>query len=126
MAPSAPELKNKGIGSVVDSLEELECENYSLPVRLVSLQSDGTIDQASKTPVQLAKSIEPNLADLEKLGILEDDYISDKERYPIVKAKNELNSAAAVCEMVALYYQIPFKKDIVLKILEENRQRGKR
>ena len=33
---SAPELKNKGIGSIVDSLEELECENYSLPVRLVS------------------------------------------------------------------------------------------
>ena len=33
-------------------------------------QSDGTIDQASKTPVQLAKSIEPNLADLEKLEYL--------------------------------------------------------
>ena len=38
----------------------------------------------------------------------------------ILKGKGLLNEALAACEMAAVYQKVPFRKDIIEKVLEVN------
>ena len=51
--------------------------------------------------------------------------MKDDEKYPFIKGKGKLKEATAVCEMIARSYNLPFKKDMVKKIFEDQFRRGK-
>ena len=46
-----------------------------------------------------------------QLGIVEENNIQDEDKYPLVRGKGLLNEALAVCEMIALNQQVPYKRD---------------
>ena len=51
--------------------------------------------------------------------------MEDDQRFPIVRARGELKEALAVCEMIALHQQAPFRNDVLQKILEDQSRRDK-
>ena len=62
---------------------------------------------------------------LQALGIVEDDLPDSDDNFPILMAKGQLKQTLAVCEMLALYEQTPFRKDVVSKLLEQHFARQK-
>jgi HlyB family type I secretion system ABC transporter len=75
----------------------------------------------------LAESLELPLpaVSLEQLGILEDDNLEDDQRFPLVRGQGTLQEALAVCEMTALQQQVPFRRDGIQKVLEDQFRRDK-
>ena len=63
--------------------------------------------------------------DLEQLGILEDDQLHDEARHPLVRGKGPKREALAVCEMMALAQQVPFRRDNISKVLDNQFKRDK-
>ena len=62
---------------------------------------------------------------LQQLGILEDDNLEDDQRFPLVSGQGMLQEALAVCEMAALQQQVPFRRDGIQKVLEDQFRRDK-
>ena len=60
-----------------------------------------------------------------QLGIVEENNIQDEDKYPLVRGKGLLNEALAVCEMIALNQQVPYKRDNLKRILEDQFRRNK-
>ena len=57
---------------------------------------------------------------LSELGITEEDNRDIKDIYPIIKGKGDLQESLAVCEMVSLYLKVPFRHDMLKKLLKVN------
>ena len=53
-----------------------------------------------------------------------DDY-EENAKYIVVKGSGLIDQALAVCETVSLYQKVPFKKDILKKILQQQVSRSK-
>ena len=109
-------------------------DGYQIPYRLIGLNQD-PIDSNSQerssnssgnSALDIAEDLDKlNSLSLHQLGILEGDLIDDEERFPIVRGKGALQEAMAACEMMALVQQVPFRKDSVQKILEDQIRRDK-
>ena len=104
---------------------------FGLSYRCVGLpQFDAVPVQAEPLPsglADLAESLELPLpaVSLEQLGILEDDNLEDDQRFPLVRGQGTLQEALAVCEMTALQQQVPFRRDGIQKVLEDQFRRDK-
>ena len=89
-------------------------ENSFIPSLIPNLDSSQIEDFDGAAPVSL-----------QQLGILESESIRNKDRFPVIKAKGTLQQAIAVCEMVALLQKVPFRRDLIQKILEDQFRRDK-
>lgn len=101
---------------------------FALPYRLVGLPRTAALpasEQVVPVAAEAVASTETRSSNLEALGILEDDHLKDGDRYPIVRGKGQLAEALAVAEMVALQQQVPFRRDAISKLLEEQFRRDK-
>ena len=65
----------------------------------------------------------PNSISLHQLGILEGDSLTDLDRFPSIRGKGDLKAAIADCEMLALVQKVPFRRDSIQKILEDQFRR---
>ena len=111
-----------------------ERDGYQIPYRLIGLsqstqgrqfQAD-SLSSAQNRAIDVSENLEKlNSLSLHQLGILEDDFIKEEERFPIIRGKGAIQEAIAVCEMMALIQQVPFRKDSVHKILEDQIRRNK-
>ena len=101
---------------------------YSLPFRAIGLPSDWDVINHLNAPdsniIPSAELDSPTLS-LEELGIVEDDAIKNTERFPIIRGLGQLQAAMAVCEMICLKENVPFRRDIVKKVLLEYERREK-
>lgn len=101
--------------------------NLKLDIRCVGISTNSSSEQ-TPLPVQNIHYDEAEDlpgASLHQLGILENDALEDDQRFPIVRARGELKEALAVCEMIALHQQAPFRNDVLQKILEDQSRRDK-
>ena len=102
---------------------------FALPYRCVGLPRVQGSDQVSLPSglTDFAETLEQPLpaVSLQQLGILEDDLLVDEQRYPLVRGQGALKEALAVCEMVALQQQVPFRRDALRKVLEDQFRRDK-
>ena len=119
----------KQVGDILNSqMSAIQVKDgFSMPIRVIALQDSNYIKHAqpkflNEETIEGGK--EENLS-LEQLGILESDKMKDDEKYPFIKGKGKLKEATAVCEMIARSYNLPFKKDMVKKIFEDQFRRGK-
>ena len=64
-------------------------------------------------------------ASLTQLGILEHDKLDDDQKFPVIKGDGALKETLAVIQMTALYENVPFKRDVVEKVLEDQFRRNK-
>ena len=63
--------------------------------------------------------------DLYELGILEADTIKDKDRYPILKGNGMVEEGLALVSMIARSLDLPMRKELCKKFLEQQEKRGK-
>ncbi|AII46646.1 hypothetical protein KR49_09350 [Synechococcus sp. KORDI-49] len=118
------------VGAVVSEGTVLpDRPGFQLAYRCVGLPEQGLLP-ASEQLVTLASSAvaveeESAPASLQQLGILEDDALEDADRVPIVRGRGQLAEALAVCEMVALQQRVPFRRDALQKVLEDQFRRDK-
>lgn len=105
-----------------------ERPGFALPYRLVGVPRSPALpagEQVVPVAAEALYSTETRSTNLESLGILEDDHLSDGDRFPIVRGKGQLAEALAVAEMVALQQRVPFRRDAISKLLEEQFRRDK-
>ena len=100
---------------------------FLLPYRLIALP-EGVVPTPTVKTSELVKAAENRdkpAMDLQQLGILEDDHLHDESRYPTIRGKGAKREALAVCEMIALHQQVPFRRDAIIKVLESQFRRDK-
>ena len=125
---STPDVPGMPVGSIlIPSDEKLpEREGFILPYRVIALPA-GNISTSSVSMNKIVKAESGATAptDLQRLGILEDDHLHDEARHPIVRGRGAQREALAVCEMVSLYQQVPFRRDAIQKVLDGQFRRDK-
>ena len=127
---SSPELTGLPVGTPINSdLSALpQKDGYRLPYRLVAIPY-GVLEPKTSivngSDIQSGEDQPSTQIDLYQLGILEEDKLSDDFRYPLVRGRGPLHEALAVCEMVALQQQVPFRRDAIQKVLEDQFRRDK-
>jgi HlyB family type I secretion system ABC transporter len=127
---STPDVPDLPVGSAISlSSDPLPVRpNLRLPIRCVALRVGGVspaVAHVSSSDVCLAADQQRTPVDLQQLGILEDDYLEDDDRFPLIKGRGPVKEAMAICEMVALEQQVPFRRDAVQKVLEDQFRRDK-
>jgi ATP-binding cassette subfamily B protein len=99
---------------------------FVLPYRLIGLPPCDLLDASeqviSVTPIA---SVDTEPRQLDQLGLLEADHLRDSQLYPIVRGRGQLGEAMAVLEMVALQQKVPFRRDAVQKVLEDQFRRDR-
>ncbi len=101
---------------------------YTLPYRLIGLPRTAALpagEQVIPIEAEPVTSSETRSTNLEALGILEDDHLQDGDRFPIVRGRGQMAEALAVAEMVALQQRVPFRRDAIGKVLEDQFRRDK-
>lgn len=125
---STPDVPGIPVGSIlIPSDEKLpERKGFLLPYRVIALPA-GKIATSPINTNGIIKAESSDIAptDLQRLGILEDDHLHDEARHPIVRGKGEQREALAVCEMVSLYQQVPFRRDAIQKVIDNQFRRDK-
>ena len=120
-------------GSLIQSGQVLPAfENFSLPYRIVGFPplSDFNIsdlDSKNKSFLEENSDSDSDFAStsLEKLGILESESLSDNQSFPFVKGVDQIDRILAVCNMIALHQNVPFRKDILRRLVEDRLRRDK-
>ena len=106
-----------------------EAKGFKLKYRVIgfpSLDDVGTINGSNSANTDSVGYLESlNSVSLASLGIVEADLQTEEDIYPIISGKGDLNETLAVCEMLALYSKVPFRRDTLKKILEGQFRRDK-
>lgn len=104
-----------------------ELTNILTPLRIIGIPSrlvDG-LDKVS-ADLDLASSKKLNtIPDLTDLGILQEDDQTVHTQFPLIRGQNNIEIALAICQMISLFYNIPFKRDVVKNVLDDFVQRDK-
>ena len=74
------------------------------------------VNQNDSNIIQPLGSLESS--SLASLGIVEADFKTKEDIYPIARGKGILNETLAALEMLSLYSNVPFRRDTLKKILE--------
>ena len=127
---SSSNIKNHAPGSVIENLDDLEIMG-KLPARLIEMPTiwPPTINQSK------SKDKDQNLDDhneknkkveyLQKEA-LEDWYgrLRDDGTYPHLKGKGALEEPFSCLRMLARHFDLPFRKDVIQRILNNQLQTG--
>ena len=127
---SSSNIKNHALGSVIENLDGLEIMG-KLPARLIEMPTiwPPTINQST------SKDKDQNLDDhneknkkveyLQKEA-LEDWYgrLRDDGTYPHLKGKGALEEPFSCLRMLARHFDLPFRKDVIQRILNNQLQTG--
>lgn len=99
-----------------------------IPLRIIGLASQANPSRTTSTVCShfpepgFTKERAPTL---EELGIREADHQSLDDRFPVLRAHGDISEAMAVLEMICLEQNVPFRRDGILKILEDQTRRDK-
>ncbi len=128
-------VKNISPGSpieLLDSEEKLEVAG-KIPARLIGLREsdllllDNNYQQHQIQDHQLEKldEIEIPYASGEEAAVIQTTVDSkQKRKYPFFQGKGQLNSAIACFQMISKHLQMPFRREIVNRILTEHSKRS--
>ena len=120
----------KSVGDVVHQQEVLPIrQGFKLPYRIIGFNSSLPVPVkpvSSSLPKPSSMDFEetPGVS-LHTLGILEEDNLSIDQKFPIVTGRSRLDQALAVTEMVALHHRVPFRRDLIAKVVESQFRRDK-
>ena len=99
-----------------------------MPYRIIGLQRNTSLPVSEQVITSAPAAFDTNSirsTNLEALGILEDDNLNDSDRFPCVRGRGPLAETLAVAEMVSLQQQVPFRRDSIAKVLEDQFRRDK-
>ena len=127
---STPNVPNFPVGTCIDlNLQQLPVRvGFQLNYRFIALPDSilkPKYSNISTEDIDLASECVDSHIDLEQLGILEGDKLEDDQRFPVVRGRGALHEALAVTEMLSLEQQVPFRRDAIQKVLEDQFRRDK-
>ena len=124
---STDNVPGKCVGSKVHLNDRLPVsDGFNLPYRIVGFKSWETIGTMPLEMQYQANSLDTlTAASLHQLGIVEEDTREKEDLYPFVRGMGIVNESLAVCEMLALYLNVPFRRDTLKKVLESQFKRDK-
>ena len=118
------------VGSLINSGDIISApKNFPFDIRCVLVNKDPDSPVNSTMPRKSSTSI--NYEDdnagvsLQSLGILEEDTLEQDQQFPTITGRSSIDRALAVCEMVSLSSKVPFRRDILEKVLEDQERKGK-
>lgn len=118
------------VGSVVKSGDIISTPtSFPFDIRCVlvnkslDLTANSTI--VSKSPTSIDYEEDNAGASLQSLGILEYDSLDQDQQYPTITGRSAIDRALAVCEMISLSRKVPFRRDILEKVLEDQERKNK-
>ena len=127
---STPDIPGHYVGEQINEGQTLPVRpGFKLQYRVIGLplisevadgQSNAGLSIQAGEPLGELRSVT-----LQELGILEEDSLEDDVKYPIAKGSGPLNETLAVCEMLSLHHKVPFRRDNIKKILEDQFRRDK-
>lgn len=90
------------------------------------LMPDGLVPHALLADSLVADSIAEmdSLAAPAELPAFKFDRAQKKQHYPFVQGRGDLDSALACFKMLAQYWQMPFKRDVIRRVLVNQRERN--
>ncbi len=123
-------------GTLISKDEELEKKNgFAFDERILKLRKNWKEQYIGENKDNDAEHID-NLQndnqlsveskDLYQLGILEYDNLNDKDLYPVIKGKGIVDEGIALVEMVARNLDLPMRKELCKKFLQQQEKRGKK
>ena len=120
---SCPHIEDLPVGLRYDEFksQNKSSEAFTLPIRFVGFTK--TFDPSIETSELKRADENHEVTDLFELGILEQDSLSNDQQYPIISGSGFIQ-AMAITKMVALNQNVPFKKDFVLKVSEDQNRRS--
>ena len=119
------------VGSLISPGSILPSKDlYKLPYRLlgwpISLNLFGENNKAvTPDSFSLATTEDIPGANLAQLGIREDESLADDDRYPHVYGKGPIKESLAACEMISIHQNVPFRRDLLDKLLDDQFRRDK-
>lgn len=126
---SSARIPNFPVGALVSLGDILPINvGFNLPYRLIGLPKNLLLpssEQMLPPDLDLIPSVATQSTNLEALGIVEDDYLDDNERFPSIRGHGQMAEALAVIEMICLYEKVPFRRDVLEKVLEDQFRRDK-
>tara|TARA_A100001035_G_scaffold277375_1_gene274062 strand:+ start:146 stop:3100 length:2955 start_codon:yes stop_codon:yes gene_type:complete len=132
---SCRNLQNKNFGEILTSKDNIE-SNGSLPVRLVPIPEDWPpihkeiiekdIENKSSNSEESNRNSFLINEPFEKIKSLEDLYgkIDSENSFPFEKGVGPSGESLACFRMISLYFDIPFRRDFIKKIIEEQINRS--
>ena len=130
---STAQIPDIPVGSQINEGRVIQSSNgFKLPYRIVGLkkQENSPLIKANSNELRFKEQAQPleaaNSISLHQLGILEGDSLTDLDRFPSIRGKGDLKATIAVCEMLALVQKVPFRRDAIQKILEDQFRRDKK
>ena len=126
---STPDIPGVAVGTTLTPISETlpRRPGFLLPYRIIALPEGIMPTQNVKISDLVQKASEYNEPpiDLQQLGILEEDNLHDEARNPVVRGRGRINETLAICEMIALHQQVPFRRDAIQKVLDSQFRREK-
>lgn len=128
---------NKKVGSLISPNDDLKTDpGFIFETRLIVVDKEWKkeyikdkydnirIDKANN--YNRTERLEVGSKDLYKLGIIENQDFKDEDKFPSVKGKGVVNEGLAVLEMIAKKLELPIRKELCKKFLEQQDKRGKK
>ena len=126
---STPGINSLPVGSRIYENHVVPSEGSTkilLPIRCIGFLPDKSLPQVLPKNNSIPLLVDsPQPLSLSTLGIVEEDQRTDDDRFPSSKGIGPLNEALAVCEMVCLFSNVPFRKDTIKKVLDQHFERDK-
>ena len=127
---SSEEVPGWPVGSVLKAgLCLPERTGLRVPYRAIGLPAAEALPAADQVVPVRSLAVEATdqapAVSLQQLGIVEHEGLADDERFPVVRGRGQQQEAMAACEMVALQQRVPFRRDAISKVLEDQFRRDK-
>ena len=117
------------VGQSIESGSSLkERAGFVLPYRLIGLPRSEALpvsEQVHTSSSEVSDSTIVRSTNLQALGILEDDNLNENDRFPSLLGRGPLSETLAIAEMVAMHQRVPFRRDAIGKVLEDQFRRDK-
>ena len=120
---------NSKIGLEIEQHSKITLDtSFNLPIRLIGLPSS-IKSKVKQVSLGFSEIIEEapsfSKADLVELGIV-DTISRDKEnKFPVFKGSNAPDISVAICEAIAKYFNVPFRREVIQKIADSHFRKGK-
>ena len=123
------------IGEEIKDLEKIKrTTKLIFPPRVIAIEETWMVDNGyrvtdEKSLNKIEKTGKEKLKvrskDLAELGILEHSDITENDKFPVVKGKGLVKEGIAILEMICSKLNLPLRKELAKKYLEDQERRGK-
>ena len=120
---------SKQVKEITDEYRFPEVMPYKLPTRVLGIPckylEPGSTYLKAKTSQPQYPVGKTRPVDIESLDILSNDLPEEDDKYPFISGRDTVSVFDAICEMICISKNTPYRRDIVINILKSKIKRSK-